>query len=97
MARFEVSFPEMQAAANKIAQEAQNFLDAANQVLAGAEALGQTWEGDSQVAFMNGHQQTNEWYIKMVDIVNTYVTMLQEGARKYEEGEAEVTGAITAH
>ena len=97
MARYEVTFSEMQAAANKIAQEAQNFLDAASQVIAGAEALGQTWEGDSQVAFMNEQQQANEWYKKMVDIVNTYVTMLQEGARKYEEGEAEVTGAITAH
>ena len=96
MARFEVNPGEMVAAANNIAQEAQNFLDAASQVIAGAEALGQTWEGDSQVAFMNEQQQANEWYKKMVDIVNTYVTMLQEGARKYEEGEVEVTGTITA-
>jgi len=96
MARFEVSFPEMQAAANKIAQEAQNFLDAANQVLAGAEALGQTWEGDSQVAFMNEQQQANEWYKQMVDIVNTYVTMLQNAVQKYQENEDLVTSNITA-
>ena len=61
MARFEVNPGEMVAAANKIAQEAQNFLDAANQVMAGAEALSQTWEGDSQVAFINEQQQANEW------------------------------------
>ena len=96
MARYEVTFSEMQAAANKIAQEAQNFLDAANQVMAGAEALSQTWEGDSQVAFINEQQQANEWYKKMVDIVNTYVTMLQNAVQKYEQGEGEVTSTITA-
>jgi len=96
MARYEVTFSEMQAAANKIAQEAQNFLDAANQVMAGAEALSQTWEGDSQVAFINEQQQANEWYKKMVDIVNTYVTMLQNAVQKYEESEGQVTSTITA-
>ena len=45
MARFEVTVSEMQNAANKIAQAAENFRNAAQQTFNAAQALSSTWEG----------------------------------------------------
>ena len=89
MARFEVTISEMQNAANKIAQEAENFLNAANQTFQSAQALGESWEGDSQVAFMAEQQKANEWYKKMVDIVHTYVSSLQNAAKAYQQADSD--------
>ncbi len=94
MARFEVTVSEMTSAANKISQEAENFLNVAGQVMAGAEALAQSWEGDSQVAFVQEQQKANEWYKKMVEIVKTYVQNLQNTAKKYQEADAEAASNI---
>ncbi len=94
MARFEVTISEMQNAANKISQAAENFLDAANQVFAGAEALADSWEGDSQVAFAAEQQQANEWYKKMVEIVNTYVANLQSAAKAYQQADSDSASNI---
>ena len=87
MARFEVTISEMQSAANKISAEAQEFLNAAGQVFTSAQQLGASWEGDSQVAFMAEQQKANEWYKRMVEIVNTYVSSLQNAARIYQEAD----------
>ena len=59
MARFEVTVSEMQSAANKISQAAENFLNVANQTFASAQALADSWEGDSQVAFQAEQQQAD--------------------------------------
>lgn len=94
MARFEVTVSEMQSAASKIQQAAENFLDAANQVFAGAEALANSWEGDSQVAFAAEQQQANQWYKKMVEIVNTYVASLNNAAKAYQQADSEAAANI---
>ena len=94
MARFEVTVSEMQSAANKISQAAQDFLNAANQTFASAQQLAESWEGDSQVAFVAEQQQANEWYKKMVDIVNTYVTSLQNAAKTYQTADNESASNI---
>ena len=94
MPRFEVTISEMQNAANKISQAAQDFLNAAEQTFSAAEALGQSWEGDSQVAFMAEQQQANAWYKKMVDIVNTYVSSLQNAAKVYQEADTQSASNI---
>jgi len=94
MPRFEVTISEMQNAANKISQAAQDFLNAAGQTFSAAEALGQSWEGDSQVAFMAEQQQANAWYKKMVEIVNTYVSSLQNAAKTYQEADAQSASNI---
>ncbi len=94
MARFEVTVSEMQSAANKIAQEAENFLNAANQTFSAASALSESWEGDSQVAFQAEQQKANEWYKKMVDIVNTYVASLQNAAKEYQRADEKAKAAV---
>ena len=87
MARFEVTVSEMQNAANKIAQAAENFRNAAQQTFNAAQALSSTWEGDSQVAFLAEQEQANQWYNKMMEIVNTYVESLNNAARTYQEAD----------
>ena len=94
MARFEVTISEMQNAASKIAQAASDFLDTANAVNQAAQALSSTWEGDSQVAFQEEQTKANEWYNKMVEIVNTYVDNLTKTAQKYSEADEQATAAI---
>ena len=96
MARFEVTVSEMQSAANKISQAAQDFLNAANQTFASAQQLAESWEGDSQVAFMEEQRLANEWYKQMMALVNTYVSNLQEAAQLYEGADSESAAAIKA-
>ncbi len=94
MARFEVTVSEMQSAANKISQAAENFMNAANQTFQAAQALGESWTGDSQVAFNAEQQKANEWYKKMVEIVKTYVQSLQNAAKSYQQADNEAASTI---
>ena len=88
MARFEVTISEMQNAASKIQKAAEDFLTAAGNTFTAASNLADTWEGDSQVAFQAEQQKANEWYKKMVEIVNTYVNNLTTSAKAYQEADA---------
>ena len=47
MARFEVTVSEMQNAATKISQAANDFLNAASQTFSAAQQLAESWEGGS--------------------------------------------------
>ena len=94
MARFDVTISEMQSAANKIAEQADAFLEAANKVMTSAQELGNSWEGDSQVAFNAEQTQANAWYKKMADIVRTYVTSLQNAAKAYQEADNQAAANI---
>ena len=94
MARFEVTVSEMQNAANKISQQAEEFLSAADATFKSAEALAQTWQGDSQVAFVAEQTKANAWYKQMVEIVQTYVTNLQNAAKSYQEADNQAASNI---
>ena len=94
MARFEVTISEMQSAATKISAAADNFRDAATQTLNAANTLADQWEGDSQVAFVAEQQKANDWYNKMMGIVDTYVTSLQNAAKAYQEADAQSASDI---
>lgn len=95
-ANFGVTISEMTNAASKISQAASDFLQVAGQVLAAAENLGSSWEGDSQVAFSREQANANAWYKQMVEIVNTYVDALNTAAKKYQEADDQSTAAINA-
>ena len=94
MAIIQVTVSEMQNAVNKISQAAENFLNAAGQTFTAAQTLAESWEGDSQVAFVAEQQKANEWYKKMVEIVNTYVQSLQTAAKNYQEADAQAAANI---
>ena len=94
MPDFKVTISEMRAKANEIKQAAETFLQAAGQVNSAAQELAGTWEGDSQVAFVEEMTKANTWYNKMMDIVNTYVAGLETTAKNYEEADSQATQAI---
>ena len=94
MARFEVNVTEMNNAATKISQAANDFLNAAGKTFTAAQALAESWEGDSQVAFVQEQTKANEWYKKIVEIVNTYVTNLQNAAKSYQQADADTATDI---
>ena len=81
MPNFDATIPEKQNAANKISQAAKAFLDAAEAYKAAAYDLSREWEGDSQVAFVAEQEKVIQWYKKMVEIVQTYVTSLNNAAK----------------
>ena len=97
MARFEVTVSEMQNAANKISQAAENFRSAAQQVLNSAQQLSGTWEGDSQVAFLAEQEQANQWYNKVMEIVTTYVESLNNAAKAYQAADEAAAANIKSH
>lgn len=94
MARFEVTVSEMQNAASKIQQAAESFREAAAQVLSSAQTLAESWEGDSQVAFTEEQDKANQWYNRMMEIVDTYVSSLQNAAKTYQEADDESASNI---
>ena len=94
MARFEVSFSEMYNAANRIHQAAEEYLSTACKVYACAEVLGASWVGESQVAFMEEQRKAVEWFKKMAALVESYVQMIQQAAKAYQEAEERAAQAI---
>ena len=93
---FRVSASELTAAAAKISQAANDFLQTAGQVLAAAEALGSSWEGDSQVAFAAEQAKAVAWYRRMGEIVNSYVDMLNGAAKAYQQADTDVSSMINS-
>ena len=87
---------QMEAAANKISAQADEFLNTAKAVMSSAEELGGKWEGDSQVAFMQEQQQANAWYQSMVTLVQNYVTTLKNAAKTYQEADQQSASDIKA-
>ena len=87
MPRIEVTISDMRNTASKVSQAADNFRNTAQQVFSAAQALSGTWEGDSQVAFLAEQEKANQWYNKMMEIVNTYVDRLNNAARIYQEAD----------
>lgn len=94
MARLEVTISEMYNAANKIHQAADDYLSAACKVYAAAETLGASWEGDSQVAFMQEQQKAAEWFKKMAALVESYVEMIQRAAKAYQQADEQAANNI---
>jgi WXG100 family type VII secretion target len=94
MAQFNVTVSEVTNAATKIASAANDFLTTAGKVMQAAEALGSSWEGDSQVAFMQEQQNAHSWYEKMAEIVTTYVESLNQAAKKYQDADDQAKAAI---
>ena len=96
MAKIEVTLSEMRSTASQISKAADEFLSYAGKVMSTAETLSRSWEGDSQVAFMAEQRKANDWYRKMMNLVNTYVDSLKEAPQLYETADQESAAAIKA-
>ena len=94
MPGFEVTVSEMYNAASKIHQAAEDYLAAACKVYAIAEVLGQSWEGDSQIAFMAEQQKAKEWFTKMAALVESYLQMIQRAAKAYQAADERAASGI---
>ena len=94
MSRFEVTVSDMYNAASRIHQAAEDDLSTACKVYACAEVLGESWEGDSQVAFMEEQRKAVEWFKKMAALVESYVQMIQRAAKAYQEADQQATSSI---
>lgn len=94
MPRFEVTISEMFSAAAKMHQAAEDYLAAACKVYAAAEVLGQSWEGDSQKAFMAEQQKAVEWFKKMAALVESYVQAIQRAAKAYQQADEQAARGI---
>ena len=96
MAKIEVTLSEMKGAANKIQKACGDFLTEAEQTMKYASALGSSWEGDSQVAFMTEQRHANDWYKKMGSLVESFVGNLKDASQLYENADEESASAIRA-
>lgn len=94
MARIEVIPSEMRSTASRMKKASDDFLSVAGKVLSAAETLAGSWDGESKAAFINEQQRANEWYRKMMALVDAYVHNLQEASRLYEEADSESASAI---
>lgn len=92
--RLEVTVSELQQAATNISSSADDYETAAGQLKNAADELAATWEGDSQVAFVEEQTQAYQWYQKMAEICREFANAMQQAAQKYEETDAQATSAI---
>lgn len=93
--RIKVTISEMQDAARKVAQECENYRNAAANMNSAADALGATWEGEAHDKFVSSMQQRKQWYDKMSDIVDQYVQQLNTIAANYEDMDQQMKAAVT--
>lgn len=80
-----VNIPELQGAANKISQANETFREAAAALKAAADALADTWEGGAHDVFVQEQEQINQWYAKMAEVVDGFVTSMNQAAVDYDE------------
>ena len=92
--RIEVNISELQDAATKIDQYAEDYLTAANNLKAAADQLASTWEGDSQVAFVTEQENAYNWYKNMAAICKQYANAMRQAAQKYQQTDSEAASTI---
>jgi len=94
--RLEVTVSELQQAATNIRTSADDYETAATALKNAADELASTWEGDSQVAFVDEQTRAYDWYRKMAEICRQFADAMQQAAQKYEEIDAQATSTIRA-
>lgn len=94
--RLEVTVSELQQAAANINTSANDYESAATNLKNAADELASTWEGDSQVAFVDEQTRAYEWYKKMAEICRQFASAMQTAAQRYEETDAQATSTIRA-
>ena len=94
--RLEVTVSELQNAATKIESSANDYETAANALKNAADQLAQTWEGDSQVAFVDEQQRAFEWYKKMAEICRQFANSMKDAAQRYTETDNQAATTIRA-
>jgi len=92
--RLEVTVSQLQQAATNISASADDYESAATALKNAADELASTWEGDSQVAFVDEQTRAYEWYKKMAEICRQFANAMQQAAQKYEETDAQATSTI---
>ena len=92
--RLEVTVSELQQAATNINNSADDYENAATALKSAADELASTWEGDSQVAFVDEQERAYQWYQKMAEICREFANAMQQAAQKYEETDAQATSTI---
>lgn len=92
--RLEVTVSQLQQAATNISTSADDYETSATALKNAADELASTWEGDSQVAFVDEQTRAYEWYKKMAEICRQFATAMQQAAQKYEETDAQATSTI---
>ncbi len=94
---FKVTISEMQNASDRISNAADDFEQTADQVLQCAAALGNCWEGDSQVAFIDEQEKAHEWYTKMMKLARDYVQLLRDAAERYQDADNDGASIIRSN
>lgn len=90
----EVTCSELRSAASNISKANESFRDAAKALQAAADTLMGIWEGDSRDKFESGMEQRRVWYEQMSEIVDNYVSSMNDMAAKYEDMDAQAAAAV---
>ena len=94
MANIKVTVSELQSAADEITKAADAYRSAAASLKSAADNLAGTWEGDSQVAFVEEQTNANNWYNKMAQIADQYAAQMKSAAAKYAETDQNAANTI---
>ena len=85
MPLIKVTISELQNAAKKVSQANETFREAAIALKNAADALSGTWEGGAHDAFVEEQEKIDQWYMKMADVVDGFVTSMGQTAVDYNE------------
>lgn len=85
MSLIKITISELQGAATKVSQANETFREAAAALKAAADALAETWEGGAHDVFVQEQEQINKWYETMAEVVDGFVTSMNQAAVDYNE------------
>lgn len=94
MGIIDVTLSEMDTAADRIEKASEDYLAVAKKVISSAESLSNSWEGDSQVAFIEEQRKAYEWYQQMMELVADYISKLRSARQQYESTDQESAALI---
>lgn len=85
---FNVTLSELRSAASDIAKANSDFREAATKLESASNEFSSMWTGPSSELFREKMEERRVWYTQMAEIVDSYVSTINQIATEYEEMDA---------
>lgn len=85
---FGVTLSELRSAASDISKANSDFREAATKLENAANEFSSMWTGPSSELFREKMEERRVWYTQMAEIVDSYVSTINQIATEYEEMDA---------
>lgn len=90
-----VQVSELTAANNELNKATETYEEATENAKKAADELAETWEGDSQVAFVQHQDNAYRWSLQIVEILREMFRIIAEVIEEYRDAIARLKEAVS--